>query len=496
MLPRFESKKARRKKVLPAVVVIGVCFVISNYLATTTHWRYSYIPDQIRFYQAAYDKAFKSHYPNVWIFVREAVINPTGVYGMHHRLDNVWNALSLRLFGPTPFGWRICSIMFGLAGGLMTFLIIRKITASPLLGCVAALLVLLSPPYYAMSHFGYNNIHAAPFMLLPVFLSLYDLNVGNRGIWLLIGMTRGLGFYTFTAGLTYTAWDILVIAFAMASGDLSEDRPARLRRVLACGGAYVVGMEIIVLATAIHPKFFSYLLHYGQSPGSVRQVLMLAADALLLPVKSRLSGHGSHGAFWGVAGWLAYAGWFLALLPSRLVKCSAIPRWHYLLRLTLGATVLVALAVALSGHINYTRSFILVPLFAFSAVLALAPLYIRLPRMTGWLCVAILVCEGIRCLYLQQHSMEGVWQQSRIFCVAEKTSLPILYVTGPKPAWWQDLYIEGSNWPGLYGFADRYRTAQSSDDAEVGEIVIEDNKPTGICGCDLESNFFPLILGR
>jgi hypothetical protein len=478
-------EKADRKKVFPAIVVIGACCVISNYFVTTTHWRYSYIPDQIRFYHTAYDTAFNIRYPDVWTFAREAVLNPKGVYNMHHRADNLWNALSLRLFGPSPFGWRICSILFGLAGGFLTFLIVRKITDFPLLGGVAALLVLLSPPYYAMSHFGYNNIHAVPFMLLPVLLSLYDLNVGKVGIWLLVGMTRGLGFYTFTAGLTYTAWDILVLVCGLASSDLSGDRPSHLRRAFICGGAYVVGMAIMALPTVVQPGFFSYLFNYKRSAMSVERALRLAADALLLPVRSRLSGHGSHGAFWGVAGWLVYAGWILALLPSRLVKCSAIPRGHYLLRLVLGATILVALAVALSGYIQYTRSFILIPLFVISATLAIAPLYLRLPRLTGWLCIAILACEGIRCLYLQQRSMEGVWAQSRIFCVAGKTELPILYVTGPEPAWWRNLYHDGSNWPVVYGFADRYRTSQSPDEAKVGEIVIEDNKPTGICECDL-----------
>jgi len=481
-LPRFDN--AIRGKIYPAIVVFGVCCVIFNYLATTTHWRYSYIPDQIRFYHDAYAAAFNGRYADVRTFAREAVLNPHGVYDKHHRADNLWKALSLRLFGPSPFGWRICSILFGLAGGFLTFLIVRKITASPLLGGVAALLILLSPPYYAMSHLGYNNIHAVAFMLLPVFLSLYDLNVGRFGIWLLIGMTRGLGFYTFTAGLTYIAWDILVLACGMASIVLAEDRPAHLRRAFACGGAYIAGMAVIALPTILQPGFFAYLFNCGKTAKSVEQVLKLAADALLLPVRSRLAGHGSHGAFWGIAGWLVYAGWILALLPSRWIKCSAIPRWRYLLRLILGATILAALAVALSGHVYYTRSFILIPLFVVSATLAIAPLYLRLPRMTGWLCIAILVCEGIRCLYLQQRGMEGVWKQSRIFCVAEKTELPILYVTGPQPAWWQNLYHDGSDWPGIYGFADRYRTAQSSDEAKVGEIVIEDNKPTGICGCD------------
>ncbi len=470
---------------------LAVLLAFTSYVKTATHWRYSYIPDQIPFYGDAYNLAFKADYPSSWSFVSKAILNPRGVYGKHHRADNALKALFMRIFGPTVFGWRISSIFFGLAGAIALLLVVKKMTSSMYLACFGAVIMLFSPHYFAMSHYGYNNIHCIPFMLIPVLLTLSDPDMRKKRLWLFVGLARGLCFYTFKAGLIYMLWDLVFLLSGVLFRDRSVSFSHRARKGLECGSIYLAGLALCIVPTAMQSGFLATLFNIGKNEQrNLQRLLQLVFMELRLPVKYGVPGHGSQGAYWGIGGFLVIAGWLLSLIPGKILNLFgsffSIPLWKYFLRVTAAVTLLAMVAIALLGHAYQTRAFVLIPLFILSAVLFITPFYRRWPRMVGWLCLMLLVWEGVRCLYTQQRSMSGVWQQSRIFCVAEKTEFPILYVTGSeKMAWWQDLYYGGRNWPVLYGFADRYRTAPTAVSLRPGEIRVEDNKPTGICDCDL-----------
>lgn len=472
------------------IMGLAVSFAIASYLLTTTHWRYSYIPDQIAFYNDAHYLAFEAQFPNRWQLLREVILNPHGVYDKFPRADSAWKALFMRIFGPTVFGWRISSIFFGLTGAIIFLFLIKRITNSIYLACFAMVLMLFSPPYFAMSHYGYNNIHCVPFMLLPMLLTLCDPYVRKMRVWFFVGLTRGLCFYTFKAGLTYGLWDFIFLFSGIIFQNRSDEFLSRLKTGMMCGGIYLVGLALCVAPTASQPGFNFHFITVGiVGQRHLQHLLNLFVTAIWLPVKYNVSRHGSQGAYWGIAGLLVFAGWFMSLMPNKILNCFGnyflIPLWKYLLRITVVVTLFAVIAVVISGHVYQTRAFVLIPLFVLAATLFVAPFYQRWPRTVGWICLMLLAWEGVRCLYIQQRSMGGVWEQSRIFCVAERTKLPILYVTGIKVAWWQDLCYGGPSWPKVYGFADRYRTAPTAESLGPGEIKIEDGKPTGICVCDL-----------
>jgi len=466
----------------PTVIGIGILFTVLFYIATTTHWRFAYIPDQIATYNDAYTLAFEVKYTSVWPFIRDYLINPHGTFG-GHRADDVMNAVFMRLFGHGAFGWKISSIFFGLAGAGMLLAVTKRLTGSMYMGCVAMLLALYSPPYFAFSHYGYHQIHAVLFFLLPVFLSLGDPEIKRPGLWFWVGAARGLCFYTFQVGVCYMLWDLVFFVSGILFCDRSAVFHVKARRGIVCGLLYLAGVGLCIAPTALQPGYFSrHLFVAGGYPRDIRALSHLYLVAMKLPFRCEYASHGSHGAYWGIAGYLVLAGWLLALLPWKKRACAIPPliSERYFLRIAAATTFLIMIPLTLSGKMTTTRAYMLIPLFAMTIALFIAPLYRRWPRSIGWLCVLLLGVEGTRCLYVQQHSMDGVLEQSRVFCVAQHTRLPILYNTDPW-AWYKGL----TQFAEIYGFADRYREAPTAASFKLGEIMVQDGKPTGICDCDL-----------
>jgi hypothetical protein len=105
-------------------------------------------------------------------------------------------------FGDNPFGWRIMSVLFSLAGIFIVYLIIKKLTAkwpqaSPFVPLLGTFLLATENLTFVMGHVGMPDVFYVTFMLLAFLFYLrgHYLSCGVfMGLSLLCKITAGLGF--------------------------------------------------------------------------------------------------------------------------------------------------------------------------------------------------------------------------------------------------------------------------------------------------------------
>lgn len=185
-------------------------------------------------------------------------------------------ALGEKAFGMDPFGWRFASAIAGALMVLVLCRLVRRLTGSTLLGCVAGLLLMLDGLHFVLSRLALLDIFLALFILCGVHCVVADrewlrVRLGRRaephpdvplpgwgGLvllrpWLLVGGvcwglaigTKWTALYPLAAfGVLCWIWSagarrMLGVRWAVAKGAVVDGVPAFMQLVVVAGLVYV-----------------------------------------------------------------------------------------------------------------------------------------------------------------------------------------------------------------------------------------------------------------
>ncbi|HWJ83632.1 MAG TPA: phospholipid carrier-dependent glycosyltransferase [Nocardioides sp.] len=189
-------------------------------------------------------------------------------------------ALGEKAFGMDPFGWRIVSAVVGSLMILVMCRLVRRMTGSTLLGCVAGLLLMLDGLQLVLSRLALLDIFLAFFLLCAVHCLVADrdwlrerLRSGRRttGLWVLWrpwllagGVCFGLAAGTkWTAIYPLAAFGVMVWLWSAGARRSFGARRPVLRSLLL--DAVPAFLSLVVLGTMVYiATWAGWLAHAGQ----------------------------------------------------------------------------------------------------------------------------------------------------------------------------------------------------------------------------------------
>lgn len=128
----------------------------------------SYIFDEV--YHSVTAKLITRNDPRAYEWWNPPIEPNTAVDWLHPPLAKYTQAIGMKIFGETPFGWRISSVLFGTGVVYLTAELARFLFKDKKIGLLAGLLAALDGLLLVQSRLAMNDIHVA-FMLLLTFLS-------------------------------------------------------------------------------------------------------------------------------------------------------------------------------------------------------------------------------------------------------------------------------------------------------------------------------------
>jgi dolichyl-phosphate-mannose-protein mannosyltransferase len=184
-----------------------------------------------------------------------SALPPAGSGGLlyewtHPALAKLLTEAGIAFLGPTPYGWRIASAIFGAAGVALCFAL-GRVLFNRRVGLVAAVLLLVDGLWFVMSRTAMNDIFVATFLLLVYLVFYLYLRLpepaGEKFLWL-TGAAAGLAFASkWSAAYAVVALGVWAVAheFWLYRRDPERDwidRAARLGAafVLLPAGIYIL----------------------------------------------------------------------------------------------------------------------------------------------------------------------------------------------------------------------------------------------------------------
>lgn len=125
------------------------------------------------------------------------------------------------LFGMTPLGWRFSAALTGTLMVLVLCRLVRRLTGSTLLGCVAGLLLAFDGLHFVMSRFALLDIFLAFWLLCAVHCLVADRDWARLRLAreLEVSPVRGRGEFGPVRGLLLRPWRLLAgVCFGLAAG--------------------------------------------------------------------------------------------------------------------------------------------------------------------------------------------------------------------------------------------------------------------------------------
>ncbi len=187
----------------------------------------------------------------------------------HPPLGKVFMMLGIALFGMTGFGWRCAGAAFGVAMVPVLYLLVRRLTRSPRLSGLAALLLALDGLRFAQSRIATIDVYGTFFILLSAyFMVWYCQSVLEKGVidsllpMALCGISFGLGAASKWTGI-YAGAGLAILYFGVLWKRWQQNRCAFPREA---GEALVGGVVFFVLVPLLI-YYGSYFVYRMQDPG-------------------------------------------------------------------------------------------------------------------------------------------------------------------------------------------------------------------------------------
>lgn len=182
-MPRFS--RAAPFEALYVLALAGI-FIGINARDLDT-WRYAAIGDEGAFYDFA--SRVLHGQPLNWFSQR-------GPYDQHPILSSAYQALSLRVFGDSLFGWKMASVVAVVLTLPVFYWLLREMSGARV-AIFGTLFLAASHYLFAYAHTGYDNI----FTLFPTVAALAcavaGMRRGNYTLLFAAGLFAGMGFYTY-----------------------------------------------------------------------------------------------------------------------------------------------------------------------------------------------------------------------------------------------------------------------------------------------------------
>ncbi|MEX0750544.1 MAG: DUF3179 domain-containing (seleno)protein, partial [Dehalococcoidia bacterium] len=197
------------------------------------NWRYSTIGDDGEFYVWA--KRIGDQPDINWF-------SQSGPFGYHPVLSSAWQALSIRVFGDSLFGWKMASLL-AIALTLPLFYWLLRELFSVRVAVFGTLFLGASHYLFAYAHTGYDNILAIFPAVGCLALLAAGVRRGSMAFLFASGLFAGMGFYTF-----YSSRSAIMIA-GVAALALTWQRfdAGSLRRQATSIGVLVAGFIVFAL---------------------------------------------------------------------------------------------------------------------------------------------------------------------------------------------------------------------------------------------------------
>lgn len=365
------------RRQVPAIYwVVSAAMVL--YTLNLNAWWFAAVGDEFTFYREAVHIAQEGN----WQLLAENLFNGSYVYGAHPFFSSLLQAVFVRIFGASNFGWRISSPYFAAVSLFFFYYLFKTFLRKPyaLLACG-----LLAASSYIMTFgkVGYNNLQALLAFGLVLAASAYAIRKRSAFAFLLLGLAQAFCFYVYPAALYVAPLPYLLLLF--------YHPPTSIQR-LRGWALSVIALLLFIFPLLLQPAFWEAKVAgtIAYTPDLMRDTGLrwfhLASNFVYALVSPLFNVDESHFVAGGnldlLSAMLSFLG--LAVLLAVFWRSKFLSAW------LLGFAVILFLA-GISHDRDYppnTRMFLLLPFLAVMVALALAWLKANLKTAgfsEGWL---------------------------------------------------------------------------------------------------------------
>ncbi|OAI42742.1 hypothetical protein AYO41_03710 [Verrucomicrobia bacterium SCGC AG-212-E04] len=240
--PRGLRPLFSRGEVLLLASVAGGVLILVGHDLTAVSW--AGLGDEIRFFTTAKEILQGQ-------FSRDP-LSEDGLWGYHPVLSHLWQAMFMRVLGPTQFAWRLSSLVAFIIALPPFYFFVRE-WWNRRVATVALIWLASAPAAVTFAHFGFNNIQALSILCCALGVFAWAQRASSRFGYYLSGIIAGLGCYTyFTARLAMPVLLILAVCTVRAT---------EASRARACLSALLLGMCIAALPALVNaPATIEHML--------------------------------------------------------------------------------------------------------------------------------------------------------------------------------------------------------------------------------------------
>lgn len=146
---------------------------------------------------------------------------------------------------------RIPSVLIGLSGIALVFVLSRMALGSERLALMTATMLALSPAYFIFSRYGLDYLYPVPFLVAWAIALHRAIQSPTPKNLLVCGACLGVAFYSYAAAMLLTP---LLLVVSIAAVRRSIERPSRAAIVAA---GYALPLTLFAAWFALHPDAFA-----------------------------------------------------------------------------------------------------------------------------------------------------------------------------------------------------------------------------------------------
>jgi dolichyl-phosphate-mannose-protein mannosyltransferase len=200
-----------------------------------------------------------------WFYARDACVEVKGPAACHRSREqsNVHPpvgkrliGLGIRLFGFTPFGWRIAAWVTGTLTVALLYLLALRLFGSVGWALFAAVLLAIDPLHFVHSRLALLDVFVTLFVVAATLFAVLDRDRGGEGLfrpWLaLCGVSIGLAIAS--------KWSGVLIILGLLPLFVAWAPPGRRRRAALTAATWLVAVPLIVYTASYIGRFHTGIL--------------------------------------------------------------------------------------------------------------------------------------------------------------------------------------------------------------------------------------------